>query len=145
VPERRRDLYHLAAALAAGGATTLVAAAQGLAAGLGLPREVGRGYLELARGALGAVDPETGDAGAAITGPVVRGDGATVFRQLDALAAAEPALAPLVLLVARESLRRAAPRPHLAAARRALAEGLDARIAAAAAGGGFLDRPGGGC
>ena len=95
VPDERRVLYHLAASLAAGGAVTLVAA----------------GYLELARGALAEVDPA--DPAAAITGPVARGDAATVARQLEELAAADPELVPLAVELGRETLRRlaAAGRP----------------------------------
>ena len=63
VPEERRTLYHFAATLAAGGVTTLVAAADEMAVRLGLPPEAGRGYLELARGALAAVLPEGGGSG----------------------------------------------------------------------------------
>jgi len=111
VPDERRVLYHLAASLAAGGAVTLVAAAAALAARLGLPPEVAAGYLELARGALAEVDPA--DPAAAITGPVARGDAATVARQLEELAAADPELVPLAVELGRETLRRlaAAGRP----------------------------------
>lgn len=94
VPEELRPLYHLAASVAAGGVTTLVASAADLARSLGLPDAVAHGYLELARGALAgaarqlegaAEDPEADTAdrlAAAITGPVTRGDAGLLTRQL---------------------------------------------------------------
>lgn len=108
VPEDRRLLYHLAASLAAGGAVTLVATAAALAARLGLPPAVAAGYLQLARGALAAVDPLS--PGAAITGPAARGDTATVERQLAALTEADPDLVPLVRALTAETRRRVAGR-----------------------------------
>lgn len=100
-----RLLYHFGATLAAGGVTTLLAAAGELAARLGLPPEVVAGYGELARGALdaarGAADPAD-----AITGPVARQDRATVERQLTALSTSAPELLPLAVAIAREGLRQ---------------------------------------
>lgn len=125
VPERRRPLYHFAATLAAGGVTTLVAAAEELADRLGLPAAAGRGYLELARGALAAVDPEAGGAAAAITGPAARGDRPTVEGHLAALATTAPELVPLAVAVARESLRQLSRHAPLDASRRALAAALE--------------------
>ena len=141
VPEERRTLYHFAATLAAGGVTTLLAAAEELAARLGLPPATARGYRELARGALAAADPGAGDATAAITGPAVRGDRATLERHLAALAEAAPELVPLAVLLARESLRQLARRAPLDPPRQALAAALEARAEAP----GFLDPPGAGC
>jgi len=132
VPAERRVLYHLAASLAAGGAATLVAAAAALAARLGLPPEVGAGYLELARGALAEVDPAA--PAAAVTGPVARGDAATVARQLEALAAADPELLPLVVELGRETLRRVAAAGTPGGGSAAVAAAL-ARAAAADGGG----------
>jgi predicted short-subunit dehydrogenase-like oxidoreductase (DUF2520 family) len=126
VPDDRRLLYHLAASLAAGGAVTLVAAAAALAARLGLPPEVAAGYLELARGALAEVDPA--DPAAAITGPVARGDAATVARQLEALAAADPELVPLAVALGRETLRRLAAARAPGAERAAVAAALAAAV-----------------
>ncbi|HUO86127.1 MAG TPA: DUF2520 domain-containing protein [Thermoanaerobaculia bacterium] len=109
VPGDRRDLYHLAASLCAGGTATLLATAARIAAVAQLPPAVVGGYLELARGALIAVAEEVaggGDAAAAITGPVARGDEATVTRQLAALTEARPDLVPLVAIVGRQTLAR---------------------------------------
>jgi predicted short-subunit dehydrogenase-like oxidoreductase (DUF2520 family) len=134
VPDDRRALYHLAASLAAGGTVTLVAAAAALAARLGLPPAVGAGYLELARGALAEVDPAA--PAAALTGPVARGDAATVGRQLEALAAADPDLVPLAVALGRETLRRLAA----AGAPAEGAEAVAAALARAAAGSPHLSR-----
>ena len=83
VPAAARPLYHFAATLAAGGAVTLLAVAAEIAGRLGLPEAVARGYLELCHGAVSAASAGL-DAGQslaeAITGPVARGDTATVAR-----------------------------------------------------------------
>jgi predicted short-subunit dehydrogenase-like oxidoreductase (DUF2520 family) len=121
VPEEARTLYHFAATLAAGGVTTLLAAAQGLADRLGLPAEVGEGYRRLALGALAAATPAAGGAPAAITGPAARGERATVEHQLGVLAEVAPELVPLAALLAREGLRRGA-------AAAAGAAGMDAEL-----------------
>jgi predicted short-subunit dehydrogenase-like oxidoreductase (DUF2520 family) len=113
VPAAARSLYHFAATLAAGGVVTLLAAAGEIAGGLGLPEALPeaiiRGYLELARGAVAAAG-RTLDAGrplaAAITGPVARGDVATVERQLAALEAHVPDALPLARTLAQETLRQ---------------------------------------
>ena len=117
VPAAARLLYHFAASLAAGGAVTLLAAAAEIAGRLGLPPEVGRGYLELCRGAVAAA-LEAVEAGApiasAITGPAARGDHATVARQLAALKEVAPEKVPLAEALVEETLRQVAltPRPH---------------------------------
>ena len=129
VPAEARDLYHLAATLAAGGVTTLLATATSIARSAGLPDRVAAGYLELARGALAAASEELaagrGLAGA-ITGPAARGDAETVRRHLAALARERPELVPLVVRLARETLARLAESGPEGAERRALGEVLDA-------------------
>lgn len=112
VPDATRLLYHFGATLAAGGAVTLVAAAADLARRLGLPPQVTAGYLALARGALAATDPAA--PAAAITGPVARGDAATVSAQLAALDLAAPELAELAAELARETLRLLEPAGNVA-------------------------------
>ena len=129
VPAAARTLYHFAATLAAGGVTTLLAAAAEIAERLGLPPAVGRGYLELARGAV-AEARAAGDAAAALTGPAARGDAALVARQLDALARLAPEKLPLALDLARETLVQHARRGPLGAPHEALAAALEARLAA---------------
>jgi predicted short-subunit dehydrogenase-like oxidoreductase (DUF2520 family) len=109
VPPEGRSLYHFAASLAAGGAVTLLAAAEELAERLGLPPAVARGYRELCRGAVAAA-VAAGDAASAITGPAARGDLETVRRGLDALAEAAPEKAALAGELVRETLRQVARR-----------------------------------
>jgi predicted short-subunit dehydrogenase-like oxidoreductase (DUF2520 family) len=85
------------------------------------------GYLELARGALEAAAEEVaagGGAAAAITGPVARGDEATVLRQLAALEADLPELVPLVAALGRGTLDRVGEAGPLSAEQRRLAERL---------------------
>lgn len=127
VPGDRRDLYHLAATLAAGGVTTLLATAERVARTAGLPAEVVGGYLELARGAVAAASEEAvagGSLAAAITGPVARGDDDTVGRHLAALAELLPDLVPLVALLGLETLERQRESAPLTAAQRRLADRL---------------------
>jgi len=130
VPEATRPLYHFAATLVAGGATTLLAAALELAARAGVPASARAGYGALARGALAAA-LAADDAADAITGPAARGDLATWDRHLDALAELAPELVPLAVALGRETLRQRARRaPHgpaqqALAARLARAEVLD--------------------
>jgi predicted short-subunit dehydrogenase-like oxidoreductase (DUF2520 family) len=148
VPEAARELYHLAASVAAGGVATLVASAADLARSLELPAGVARGYLELARGALAEMalvaegaGAEAADAGrglaGTITGPVARGDFATFLRELERLRSAPGEAAggrlELYCRLALETVRLTRG-------------GADAeRLARALGGGGFLDPPGGGC
>ncbi len=105
VAPESRALYHFAATLAAGGAVTLLALAEDLARRLGLPGAAVRGYLELCRGAV-ARAIETGDPAAVLTGPAVRGDRETVARHLEALRTLAPDKLPLVVHLARETLRQ---------------------------------------
>jgi predicted short-subunit dehydrogenase-like oxidoreductase (DUF2520 family) len=128
VPAAARPLYHLAATLAAGGVVTLLAAAVELAAALGLPPAVARGYFALARGALARAEAaeearegdSPGGAAAAITGPAARGDLEQVGRALAALAEVAPGKVPLVIALARETLHQRSLVAPLTAAQRAL-------------------------
>lgn len=109
VPPDARLLYHFAATLAAGGVTTLLAAAAEIANRIGLPDAVARGYVELARGAVAAAAStleEGRPLDAAITGPAARGDRETLERHLEALARLAPEKLPLALFVALETLRQ---------------------------------------
>lgn len=133
VPEAARDLYHLGATVAAGGVATLVVSAGELASGLELPPDaaaaVRRGYLELARGALGALGEAPDDEpAAAITGPLARGDHATFLRELERLRDAGGDAAPerleLLCRLGLETVRLTAGDP---AARR-LTESLAASL-----------------
>lgn len=90
VDATQRALYHAAASMAANYLTTLEGGAERLAAAVGLSRDdlapLVRGAVEqwLARGAA-----------AALTGPIARGDTATVRAQRAAVADAAPDLLPL--------------------------------------------------
>jgi predicted short-subunit dehydrogenase-like oxidoreductase (DUF2520 family) len=109
VPASARTLYHFAATLAAGGVVTLLSTAEEIAARLGLPAAVTRGYLELCRGAVAAAAEAHGSGQplpAALTGPAARGDRATVERQLGALAGLAPEKVPLIVALAQETLRQ---------------------------------------
>lgn len=114
VPEELRDLYHLAASVAAGGVATLVASAGDLARELGLPPAVVRGYVELARGALAetargaSLAPEEAPRlEETITGPVARGDFETLLRELEGLARAGAPAARRLPLLSRLALETA--------------------------------------
>ena len=109
VPATARSLYHFAATLAAGGVVTLLAAAEEIAERLGLPEAVTRGYLELCKGAVAAAaeaHAEGQPLGAALTGPVARGDRDTVARHLAALRELAPEKLPLTQALAQETLRQ---------------------------------------
>jgi predicted short-subunit dehydrogenase-like oxidoreductase (DUF2520 family) len=109
VPPDARPLYHFAATLAAGGVTTLIAAAAEIAGRLGLPEEVARGYVELARGAVAAAGialQEGRPLASAITGPAARGDRETLERHLEALSQMAPGKLPLAMFMALETLRQ---------------------------------------
>lgn len=105
IPGEARLLYHFAASLAAGGVTTLLAAAADLAGRLELPPGVVGGYLELARGAVDAAREAT-DPARAITGPAARGDRETLVAQLAALAGIAPEMTPWVRGLAAETVRQ---------------------------------------
>ena len=109
VPPESRSLYHFAATLAAGGVTTLLAAAAEIAGRLGLPEAVAKGYVELARGAVAAAGKtleEGRPLASAITGPAARGDRETLARHLEALEKLAPEKLPLAKLLALETLRQ---------------------------------------
>lgn len=105
IPGEARRLYHFAASLAAGGVTTLLAAAADLAGRLELPAGVVSGYLELARGAVEAAREAT-DPARAITGPAARGDRDTLLAQLAGLGEIAPEMAPWVRGLLAETLRQ---------------------------------------
>jgi predicted short-subunit dehydrogenase-like oxidoreductase (DUF2520 family) len=109
VPPAVRPLYHFAASLSAGGVVTLLAAAAEVAGRLGLPEEVSRGYLELARGAIAAARAAL-DSGrplaSAITGPAARDDRATLTLHLEALRRLDPHKLPLAMFLTLETLHQ---------------------------------------
>lgn len=107
VPADQRALYHLVATLMAGAVTTVAAVAMEIAARSGLPGEVRPGFARLATDALAKALAQA-DPAAAITGPAARGDRATFLHELAALAATAPEAVPVVVALARESLRQRA-------------------------------------
>ncbi len=83
--------WHAAGAIAAGGVTTLLAAARDLAFASGLaPDAALRALADLARGAIDDAVAQTPEL--SLTGPVVRGDAATVAAHVDALHRRRPDL-----------------------------------------------------
>lgn len=90
VSEEERPLYHAAASLAANALVALLWDAERVAASAGLPRDA---LFPLAQGALESW--RTHGAPAALTGPIARGDEATVERQRRALTRRHPELIPL--------------------------------------------------
>lgn len=111
VADADRTAYHAAASLAGNFLTTLEGAAERLAATAGVERPL---LVPLVRAAvdnwerLGARD--------ALTGPIVRGDGDTVARQREAVAARTPELLPLwdaLAAATRELADGTAPRSEV--------------------------------
>ena len=97
VADEDRARYHAAAAIASNHLVALLAQVERVAAEAGVP---GVAFLPLARAALANV--EAFGPAAALTGPVARGDVATVERHLDALGATDRTL---YRALAREALR----------------------------------------
>ena len=103
VPEEERARYHAAAAIAANHLVALLAQAERVGAAAGVPPEA---LVDLARGALdnaARLGP-----GPALTGPVARGDWATVAAHLQALA---PEDLPAYRALAAEAARLAGVEP----------------------------------
>ena len=87
VPDEDRAAYHAAASIAANFLVTLEGAAERLAATAGVPREL---LVPLARAAL--ENWAANGAEQALTGPVARGDEATIARQREAIEERAPDL-----------------------------------------------------
>jgi predicted short-subunit dehydrogenase-like oxidoreductase (DUF2520 family) len=103
-----RPLYHAAAALASNGLVTLLAAAADLWDRAGLdPALAPRALGPLAARAV--ANATAAGPARAITGPVARGDAATVAGHRAAIAAAAPELGPLYREVARATVDLLAP------------------------------------
>lgn len=99
----RKALYHAGAVFASNYVVAALAAARGLLEAAGVPRELATDALAgLAEGAVlnvKAAGPE-----GALTGPIERGDAATVRRHAEALAADAPALAGAYAALGRLAL-----------------------------------------
>ncbi|HKR98703.1 MAG TPA: DUF2520 domain-containing protein [Candidatus Dormibacteraeota bacterium] len=102
IAPEHRALYHAAAVLAGNAPLTLLARATALLVDAGV--EPGTAHAALATLLEGSArNARRSGAAAALTGPVARGDAATVQANLDALAA-DPAARELYLTLAREML-----------------------------------------
>jgi predicted short-subunit dehydrogenase-like oxidoreductase (DUF2520 family) len=115
VPESARPLYHASLTLASNHLVTLVNDALGLLSGAGVA-EPGRLAAPLLSASLDNV-LRLGDA--ALTGPVVRGDVATVAAHVATLADAAPDVLPSYAAMARRTAERAQASGRLSAARAA--------------------------
>ena len=94
ISDRDRPLYHAAAVMSCGYLATMLTAACDLWESMGFSREEAlRALLPLARGTLTNVESRGAHLGA--TGPIVRGDVATVRLHLETLAERAPHLLPL--------------------------------------------------
>lgn len=89
VADADRALYHAAASMASNYLVTLESAAAGLAARIGVPREL------LAPLVRATVEHWAAQGPRALTGPIARGDDETVARQRAAIAERAPELLPL--------------------------------------------------
>ena len=106
----RRDLYHAAAAIAGNAPLALLDIAERAFVDAGAPPGLARSaLLALCRGALDNV--ERLGPSAALTGPVVRGDAATIAKHLTALGDRSPAERDLYAALCAALVRLAARRP----------------------------------
>ena len=123
VADEQRAAYHAAAAVASNHLVALLGQVERVAAPTGVSLEA---FLDMARAALG--DVERSGPAAALTGPVARGDTATVRRHLAALDPTErPAYRALAAAAAR--LRRPPARSNPAPAAELLTRAADLRAA----------------
>ncbi len=107
LPPGGRPLYHAAAVLAGNAPLVLLARAAGLLEKAGVdPAQAHRALAALLAGA--ASNAMAGGPAGALTGPVVRGDAATVARHLDVLAA-DPDVRELYRRLSLETLALAGP------------------------------------
>jgi predicted short-subunit dehydrogenase-like oxidoreductase (DUF2520 family) len=98
--DARKPLYHAAASAAANFPLAALAMASDLFDGAGVPFAAARPLVEAAVSNAFEIGPRP-----ALTGPVARGDVATVATQLDAIHAADPSWLPAFVVVVRELAR----------------------------------------
>ncbi len=114
LPPEARALYHASAAIASNYLVTLIHLAADLWRTFGVPEaEATAALLPLIRGAVANVAAH-GAAGPALTGPIARGDAATVERHLRALATARPELLDAYRALAHATVALARAQAHLA-------------------------------
>ncbi len=119
VPEEHRALYHAGAVLASNDLVALMALAEQVLAAAGIEDAV-QTFLPLARASLenaAALGPAS-----ALTGPVARGDAATVERNLRALSERAPGAVPAYVVLGRAAVELAARAGRLDRAGRAAVE-----------------------
>ena len=104
VPEDSRAAYHAAAAIASNFLVTLESSAEELLAAAGV--ENGRELLTPL--VLRSAENWARRGSGALTGPIARGDEATVARHLEAIAQSAPALEPMYLALAERTREMAA-------------------------------------
>jgi len=113
IDDAERPAYHAAASIASNFLLTLEDAAERMAGAAGVEQSAARGLLaHLVRTTVenwAALGPER-----ALTGPVARGDEATVCAQRSAVVAAEPDLLPLFDVLVERTRALAARRPNQA-------------------------------
>jgi predicted short-subunit dehydrogenase-like oxidoreductase (DUF2520 family) len=105
----RMGAYHAAAVLAANGITALLDASLSLMTTAGIDETSARRSLAPLAAAAADNACRVGPAAAA-TGPVVRGDAATIHVHLQAIAAADPSVMPLYLSISHQLLKLARQR-----------------------------------
>ncbi len=104
VPPGSRAAYHLALSVASNFAVTLAALAAEILGTVGLPPADAAALVRpLLAGTVANLARSTPEQ--ALSGPVVRGDAATVGRHLDVLAASAPHLTPVYAALATETVR----------------------------------------
>jgi predicted short-subunit dehydrogenase-like oxidoreductase (DUF2520 family) len=103
IPAGQKPRYHAAAVFASNFPTVLAALAECLMTDAGVDVDAARGAVRHLL-ASAAANVAAGDAGAALTGPVVRGDAATVAAHLEALAS-DPAALAVYAALSRAAVR----------------------------------------
>lgn len=109
IADADRVAYHAAASVASNYLVTLLAAAESLAQPCGVSREM------LAPLVRATVENWVADGAGALTGPIARGDEATVARQREAVAERTPMLLDLFDALTAATRRIAAPATEIAA------------------------------
>ena len=105
IEAEHRLLYHYCATLAAGGLSTVLSVVDELMLQLGLDPALRHGYHRLAEAAVNAAGAAT-DTSATITGPIARGEAELADQQLQRASRAQPALAPFLKALHRETARQ---------------------------------------
>lgn len=112
VPTPLKETYHLAASVASNLVVAVVAMANEILESSGLNAEAGpEMFLPLIQGTLDNLKRTSPER--ALTGPIVRGDSATVRKHVEALTDSAPHLRPAYLSLASEAVRAAVRGGHI--------------------------------